>query len=442
LARLHASAARIGDIGTTGGGARTLSRIAASCQHRRVFDRAASEPQSPASPLRAELPDLARALALIGIALVNVQLFAYPSAVGYSDGALRDGVDRAAWLFVAALFLFKSYTLFSGMFGAGFGVQMSAADRAGASFGARYLRRLLGLLLLGLCNLALLFYGDILVMYAGLGALLLVFRSASPERLLRAGVAVYGVQVVVLALLVVGAALGSIEMSPDEVAAQRADTVRAAAEARASFLASGFLDVTSHRVQTWLLEIPIGLLVQGFGAFACFLWGLAAQRSGLIDQPADEFWIRCRRVYFPVGVGLSVVAALLQRDGGDASNPREIAGLALTTLAAPLATLGYLGALAGWVTSGFTPRLRAFLALAGGASLTAYLLQGLLLSWIFSGYGFGLYGSLGAGACVAIAAGVALLSVVFCALWRARFARGPVEELLRRWTYLGSAPRA
>ncbi|MEO1304242.1 MAG: DUF418 domain-containing protein, partial [Pseudomonadota bacterium] len=71
-------------------------------------------------------------------------------------------------------------------------------------------------------------------------------------------------------------------------------------------------------------------------------------------------------------------------------------------------------------------------------SLTAYLMQGLILSLIFNAYGFGLFEQVGAAGAIAIAAATALLTIAFASLWRTRFKRGPLEYILRSWTYLGS----
>jgi len=76
------------------------------------------------------------------------------------------------------------------------------------------------------------------------------------------------------------------------------------------------------------------------------------------------------------------------------------------------------------------------MARGGTASLTAYLMQGLLLSLLFNNYGFGLYRSIGAAGCIAIALIVGIFTISFSSLWRKKFARGPMEYLLRRWTYL------
>lgn len=65
-------------------------------------------------------------------------------------------------------------------------------------------------------------------------------------------------------------------------------------------------------------------------------------------------------------------------------------------------------------------------------------MQGLILSLIFNAYGFGLFEQVGAAGCVAIAFGVALFTVIFASLWRTKFKRGPLEYVLRGWTYLGA----
>ena len=65
-------------------------------------------------------PDLARAVALIGIAVVNVGTFAYPFMTGYSTEALEASADLSAYFLVISIAMMKSYTLFSFMFGVGF----------------------------------------------------------------------------------------------------------------------------------------------------------------------------------------------------------------------------------------------------------------------------------------------------------------------------------
>lgn len=384
-------------------------------------------------------PDLARAAALFGIALVNVGVFAYPATLGYTAAALSTPLDQAAWFAVAALFLYKSYTLFSFMFGVGFAQQMAAADRDHAGFAGRYARRIVGLLFLGMANIWLLFYGDILVVYAALGALLYLFRHASVARLVRWGRGLYLLQVLITSLFAASIWIWSA-VAPDEIAAELATLSDVAAPSYAAFRSSDFAEVAAFRMASWLQDIGYALAFQGFGVIAFFLLGLAAVRTGLLGDADAAFWRRSRRVYLPLGLASSLVGAWLMVSADSLFDPREMLGMAVITLASPWSTAGYLGLIALW-TQQPDSALRRFMARAGSASLTAYLLQGLLLSLVFCGYGLGLYGSVSAAVCVLIAALAALASLAFCSLWRARFARGPFESLLRRWTYFGSAGR-
>ncbi|SAI41658.1 Predicted membrane protein [Bordetella trematum] len=108
---------------------------------------------STSAPDRLTHLDALRGFALMGIALVNYQVFA---SAYYGSGFPQPGFDtvwdRATLLALAVFFEAKFYLLFSFLFGYSFYLQMQAAERAGAAFGARMGRRLAGLAALGLAH--------------------------------------------------------------------------------------------------------------------------------------------------------------------------------------------------------------------------------------------------------------------------------------------------
>lgn len=381
-------------------------------------------------------PDLARAFALFGIAVVNVGIIAYPMMLSYLDGGLRTDGDHAAHFGVAAFFMLKSYTLFSFMFGVGFAYQMQAAERRGIGFSGRYWRRILGLLAFGLINVAFLFQGDILVMYAFLGSILFLFRKSSAVSLVRWGIGVYAAQVLVVAFLAFSVIMG-VQYAPDDMAEQTAEMVEQAAVSRQVFETGSFGATVARRFTEWSSVITFGMSMQGIGALAFFLFGFAAVRHGTIANPAAPIWKRFRWQALPVGLVISATGAWYMTHGTGMMDPSMMIGMLLITIGSPFSTAGYLGLIAKLSEGGIGP-VKAFLARGGTASLTAYLLQGLLLSLIFNGYGLGLFGELGAAACIAIAAGVALFTIAFASIWRLAFQRGPAEIILRNWTYLGA----
>lgn len=386
---------------------------------------------------REVFPDLARAWALIGIALVNVAYFAYPFAGAlYADGGMNTSADFSAYFAVNSLFLAKSYTLFSFMFGVGFAYQMASADRAGAGFAGRYWRRIIGLFFFAAINIIFFFQGDILFTYALLGSLLFLFRKSSAKVLIRWAFALYAVQVVFILFGAAAITMGQA-FAPDEMALAQSEMVEATAANVDAFKNGGFVETVTARVSEWSQAVLYIIPGQGFGAMAFFLFGLAAVRNNLISNPAAPFWGKCRRIFLPIGLIISAVGAWYVTKGTSMFDPKMMWGNALIGIGSPFATAGYLGLLAKWSLSGSGP-IKTFFARGGTASLTAYLLQGLLFTWVFYEYGFGLYAEIGAAACIGIALVIALMSIAFTSLWRTKFKRGPLEEVLRRWTYLGS----
>lgn len=382
-------------------------------------------------------PDLARAFALMGIALVNVAIFSHPMMGGYAaDGPLL-GVDKWAYFGVNAFFLMKSYTLFSFMFGVGFAYQMKAAERRGVGFAGRYWRRIIGLLVLGLLHVALLFQGDILVMYAILGTFLFLFRNMGPGGLRGWAIGLYTVQILV-AVLMTGLFYLGMATAPDEMAKQAAANDELIVAAREAFADGNFADSVAQRFAEWSSVITFGMLMQGIGAMSFFVFGLLAVRLGSIADPTRPFWKRCRHIFLPIGVvGSAVGAWFLANSEGGMMSTSAVTGMTIITIFSPFSTAGYLGLIAKWAEKP-EGAVKIFLARGGTASLTAYLLQSLIFSLVFNNYGLGYFDEMSAAGTIPLALLVGFGSIAFSSLWRLAFPRGPMEVLLRSWTYLGS----
>lgn len=367
----------------------------------------------PTPPSRAGFADALRGFALVGICVVNLPWLA-SSPPGESSA-----LDGAARLLVLALFEGKFFVLFSLLFGFGFRRQAERV-RAGRATPASYARRLVGLLVLGALHAALLYVGDILVAYALLGAALWTVRDLPDERLLAIAGACMAVAAVAFAVLAWG---GSGTGGGEGAAAREA--------ARQAYLGS-FGQALGQRMR----DLPFGLLVVLLFncplAFAAFCAGVVADRRGLLDDPA-----RLARALPPVpllaagaAIGNAAAAAAYRLPGGWFSGG---AG-ALLAVGAPCLSALYLLALArAWRA----PRARAFmeqwLAPAGRTSLSNYLGQSLVANLLFMGWGFGLYGSLGAAALLPISLTIAAAGLVASAFWLRRFRAGPAERLLRAW---------
>ena len=359
----------------------------------------------------------------------------FPYTTLFRSGT-ETSVDQAAFFGVNALFLMKSYTLFSFMFGVGFAYQMQSAQRRGIGFAGRYWRRIIGLLAFGLINIAFLFQGDILVMYAILGSLLFLFRNSSARTLSGWAVGTYVLQIILVGLMALGM-IAFAEFDPENYAIEMATMTSDAIADSEAFRSGTFAETITQRFIDWGGVITFGTMMQGIGAFSFFLFGLSAVKRGTIANPSAPFWKRSRRVFLPIGLIISAVGAWFILQGGGGFGPQMLVGMFIIMLGSPFSTAGYLGLIAKWSLAPDGP-IKTFFARGGTASLTAYLMQNALFTLIFYGFALGLYAKLGAASVIGIAVLVAVFSIAFCSLWRTQFKRGPLEYVLRGFTYFGA----
>ncbi|MBY9067649.1 DUF418 domain-containing protein [Hyphomonas sp. WL0036] len=375
--------------------------------------------------------DLVRAFALIGIAVVNVFGFAFPASEVFQGSALETQSDKTAYLTVASLFLMKSYPLFSMIFGAGLLWQVQAAAAQGASPAGRYYRRMLFLICLGLLHFTYLWHGDILMIYGALGCLLFLIRGLSSAALAALGTALIGLNVMILLLL--GVLLGAADLGDVAESLASRDALQATA-----FTTGSFFDAASWRLSQLPSVLPSVLLQQGISVFGFFCLGIALAKLDVFDQPSAKIWKISRRFLLPIGLAGSIWAATLLMSAPGMVSSRFLFGSALLMAFSPLSALGYAGLIS------LLARRRAgatthFLARAGSASLTAYLLQSVIFSALYSGYGAGLFGNMSTSEAFLTAILVGMFSLGFCGVWRAHLAYGPMEILLRRVTYWNRA---
>ncbi|MFC7519172.1 DUF418 domain-containing protein [Xanthomonas populi] len=386
--------------------------------------------------------DVLRGFALLGILLMNIEAF-----VGPLDLALTGvdphwhGIDRVADALVYIFVQGKFHTLFALLFGMGFALMAQRAEQAGRGFFGMYLRRTVGLLVIGLAHALLLWSGDILVTYALLALLLLTARAIPTIALPWVAVLVY---CCAPGLTLLYGAAGTLTQSDPasamEWTAAMADAAQqAVANVQSQRAAYGSGTYLQAALQRWhdLQEAMTGLSINGPAMLGMFLLGSWFVRSGAIAAPArfPRLFQALRYGVLPLGLGVMLVSYALQPWMDPARLDLRVSGaFALSLIAGPLMSLGY----AAWVVQ-LAPRL-AWLAPAGRMALSNYLLQSLLCTWIFYGYGLGYFEQLPRVGQLPFALALFALQVVLSQLWLRWFRFGPMEWVWRSVTYLRVQP--
>jgi uncharacterized protein len=359
-------------------------------------------------PERLALPDLLRGFALLGILVVNLTFLAH--GINPVPASLEAAPwDRLATWIVRFAFESKFYLLFSFLFGYGLSLQLAHAERQDITLGPRYARRLLGLTLFGILHATCFFMGDILISYALLGTILWGLRKRSVLFLMRFSLGMLLAAVLgrfVLAILL-SDATGSL--------------TSALSSTRTGYRGT-FTDAIQQRLQDLIVFYIFTPLFNWPSALGLFALGLAAGKEQLLEK--TERLERSLKRTLPwlllLGIGGNALYA---------SRPEHMLSLVLEALAAPaLSALYLLGVLV------LRHRL-SWLAPAGQMSLTNYLGQAMIASFVFCGWGLGQFGLWGASTLLLFAPLLWGGQLLLSKLWLQKFRQGPDEWLLRCLTY-------
>ena len=142
----------------------------------------------------------------------------------------------------------------------------------------------------------------------------------------------------------------------------------------------------------------------------------------------------------PFGIGLGLLGSLIaiSHTPGDDHDGFQIA-MGLATLGNLPASLGYVGMVVVMLHSDSVFSKISVFAPAGRMALTNYLVQSLVSTIIFYGYGFGQWGLPRSLQLVYVVIFFAL-QVVFSQWWLRRYRYGPLEWLWRGFTYRQTPP--
>lgn len=378
---------------------------------------------------RIDAIDTVRGFALAGILVVNSMAFA---STWYGTGLPSPNVSTLDLLIegvVSALFELKFYLLFSFLFGYSVTLQMRSAERAGASFLPRMLRRQAGLFAIGAMHAVLLFHGDILTTYAVLGLILLALRKRSDQFLIVLAV----VLIAATALFWAGLAVWQADLPSFD----QTDIARKMILAAAENLRGTATDIIAAHVRALEDFLPLLLLLQAPTALAMFLLGYVAGRKEAFAhlETIRRNW--SRRV-MQLGLFIGLPGALVYAAGATLAPGTylEIAGLALSIVTAPLLSAAMVLGFLHLVLLPAAEGLYSLLSAAGRMALTNYLLQSLLLALVFHGYGLGLVNRLSITKLMLINVGIFGLQLVLSKFWLYHFRYGPLEWLLRSITRL------
>lgn len=385
--------------------------------------------------------DVLRGFALLGILILNIQSFALPSAAFMNPSVFGDfsGVNYGVWWASHVLGDQKFMTIFSMLFGAGIVMMTQRSEKTSGGSASIHYRRMGWLILFGLLHAHLLWYGDILYSYGMCGLLVWLARKWPAPVLLSLG----------MLLITIGFSINlltgwSMNYWPQELLAEFQQEWQPTAEMLQA-------EIDAYR-GSWMEQAPHrSSAALGFQTLIFFVWTFWRVTGLMLIGMALYRWSYFsaswpRASYLALALTCLIIGISLSAYGVHWNESRNWSVKASFFIGSQWNYWGSFFSAVG-LASGVlflcnTSLMRYLgpLAAVGRMALTNYLMQTLLCTTLFYGFGLGLFASLDRMQLLGVVLVVWSIQMVVSPIWLARYRFGPMEWIWRSLTYWKAQP--
>lgn len=373
--------------------------------------------------------DVLRGFALLGVVVANLEgfiTFVLPDEqVALMTSTWADKVTaHFLQLFVANKFI----TIFSLLFGYGFGVVIERVAAKGLNVNAFFIRRMLFLLLFGLLHLCF-WWGEILNVYASSGLLLLLFRKVGNKGLL-----IWGAIFLFLgAPLVQGLKMYLLPLNPPT-----GDVVFAAYLHNIQH--GGVFEIAQSNYETfWFVFIErLSQFRDMFDVLGKFLFGYYIMRMGYLKDLATNlpFFKKAWKITLAIALVYLAAQTLIQVFGYEIEgNEMKLAEYLFSKAGVLGLSLFYCSSIVIAYYRLKNVKLFEAFRYVGMMSLTNYLMHSAFYVLFFYGIGMGMVGKVHMYWVVPIGVAYYALQAIYSKWWMQHFRYGPAEWVWRQLTY-------
>lgn len=369
--------------------------------------------------------DILRGFALFGILLVNILGF---NASFFNFGgfysSLPDEFQQKFYSVFISLSADKFILLFSFLFGYGIFLQYSRFKERNEKFNVFFSRRMMALSLFGIAHILFLWAGDILLTYSIAGFMVLLFHKLSGK---------WQIPIAILFYFFIGIwlCLGVWVALPDAMSSTCPECLD---KAKTVYSSGNYFDCMRLRLQEYAAFRNINLFYYLPKIIGITLFGYIASKHKLHKRVAEKKlrWFIVLIITATIGAVAYFGYEKIVNFESPFANAVYMAGYEFMNL---FIASSYL--LLILLVASFKPMaiLLKPVALMGRMSLTNYLMQSLILSIIFYGCGFGLFGQTDVTSVLLIAVAVYVFQIFVNILWFRFNNQGPMEKLWRRLAY-------
>lgn len=386
---------------------------------------------------RIQTLDVIRGFTIFGILIANM-LYGYSGYLMLSPDKMAAYTtihfDKILIFLKTVLIDGKFYSIFSLLFGIGFGLQiMRAHEKNSLNFFQRYRRRIVLLLLFGIIH-ALFWSGDILILYALLGFILIFFHNHSKRFILLLSLICFSMPIFIdlLRYFIYNQSAQSIDIFA-AISTKGSFPYLLTNYDGASFINTFMVNLYAIKWRWYDIIVTSRI----FKVFGLFLLGLYIAKSRFIEQIDREIPLIKRILGITLLFGIStnlILASIPLYFSVSTPNLSWLVRSIAYAIGSPTLAVAYVAMLT-LITHFNRNKIFNVLSAAGQMALSNYLLQTVIGLLIFRGYGLNLFGKMCATPVILLSLFIFVGQVLCSYIWLQYFNFGPFEWLWRCLTY-------
>ena len=376
---------------------------------------------------RLKVVDSLRGFALLAIVLLhNLEHYNLYFIPDFYPEWLQS-IDKFFWDMIFFLFAGKAYATFSLLFGFSFYIQFSNARKKGIDFRGRFAWRMFLLFLFSQFH-ALFYNGDILLLYAVVGLVLIPVCKLSDKNVL----------VIAVFLLLQPYEWGRLlyaAFNPDYAITNRYvpyAILSGQVTSQGTFWEVLCSNIWTGQLYSNIWQVEAGRLFQTAGLF---MLGMLLGRRRYFEKSdvSCRVWHRILKsgivMFIPLYCLRIFVPDYIENSSGK---------IPYTIIIQSLSNFVFMAILiSAFTLLWFKKEWQNFIIPYGRMSLTNYITQSIIGVAIYYGYGLCLYRSTGAVATLLIGAAIFIFQLLFSRWWLSKHKQGPFEYLWRKATWMG-----
>jgi len=388
--------------------------------------------------------DVLRGFAVMGILVINIIAFAMPQNAYFGPNIYggTDVTDIGTWFLSFTFFDGKMRGLFSLLFGASLMLIIRRSEAKGESSAKTHYNRMFWLMIIGVLHFSLIWFGDILFLYAVMGCFAYLMHHLEAKKLLRWALGIYISFALILSISLAGLLYQKHMAEQENATADQIESYQSFASEfdpnhtnitnEIQAYNSPYKDVVAYRITnewtTPLISIIIGLTE----TFPFMLIGMALLKNGFFTGQSSAYIYRKA-----VAIGLVLGSIIYGLFAILIINSEFSIALIFNIMqgwsAIPrlMMVIGYAALIIMIVDKAANNALIIRIAAAGRTAFTNYIGTSIIMTSIFYGYGLGFFGQIERHQLPLFVLGSWILMLLWSKPWLMHFQYGPLEWLWR-----------